>query len=149
MLNKLQQARANLEEARRLRDAGRSYRQIRRQLGLTPAQLQRIRRELKREAGARTRLRQRQPGAGPRDFSVNAARLPPALRGLLIGAGHRTLGDLADRLADPDRPGLEAIPGIGPTRADMVRRLLDEHGLRDGAGDLKDAVEALFPDLRD
>lgn len=148
MLNKLQQARANLDAARRLREAGRTYRQIRRQLGLTPAQIQRIKRELAREKGAVTRLRQRRPTAEPRDFTVNACSLPPGVRQLLIAAGYRTLGDLADRLADPDLPGLEAIAGIGPTKAEMVHHLLDRHGLLPGPSDLQSKVEALFPEWR-
>lgn len=148
MLNKLQQARANLDAARGLREAGRTYRQIRRQLGLTSAQIQRIKRELGREKGALTRLRQRRPGAEPRDFTVNACSLPPGIRKLLIAAGYRTLGELADRLVDPELPGLEAIAGIGPTKAEMVHRLLDRHGLLPGPSDLQSKVEALFPEFR-
>lgn len=148
MLNMLQQARANLDHARALREAGRSYRQIGRQLRLTSAQLCHIRKILKREKGAATRLRQQNPNAGPRDMTVNASDLPPSLRRLLTAAGYRTLSDLADRLADPELPGFEAIPGIGPTKADMVHRLLDRHGLRAGPSDLKAEVEALFPELR-
>lgn len=148
MLNKLQQASANLDRARQLRAAGRSYRQIRRELGLTSAQICRIRRELGREKGAATRLRQARPGTGPRDLTVNASSLPPTLRRLLLAAGYRTLGDLADRLADPTRPGLQTIPGIGPERAERVHRMLDRHGLLAG-GDLQARVEALFPELRE
>jgi hypothetical protein len=147
LLSTLQQARANLEQARALREAGRSYRQIGRQLGLTSSQLCRIRKTLKREKGAATRLRQRAPLAGPRDLSVNASDLPPGLRRLLIAAGYTTLGELADRLADPERPGLTAIEGIGPTKAEMVLRLLERHGLFAGPDDLRSKVEALFPEL--
>lgn len=149
MLNKLQQARANLAAARRLREAGRSYRQIRRELGLTPAQIGRIKRELGREKGALTRLRQRRPDVEPRDYSVNASSLPPTLRRLLVAAGYRTLGDLADRLSDPDAARLETIAGIGPTKADMIRDLLDRHALLAGSDDLQSKIEALFPEMKD
>lgn len=148
MLNKLQQARINLNATRRLRAAGHTYWQIKRELRLTSAQLRRIRRELGREKGAITRLRKRLPKAGPRDFSVNAASLPRDLRTRLIGAGYRTLGDLADRIADPDLPRLETIAGIGPSRAELVHDLLDYYGLRAGSDDLQSEIEALFPELR-
>jgi hypothetical protein len=148
MLNKLQQASANLGQARQMRAAGHSYREIGRHLGLTPAQLCRIRKVLKQEKGAATRQRQLRPDTGPRDLTVNASDLPPALRRLLMTAGYRTLGDLADRLADPELPGVETIQGIGPGRAEMIRRLLDRHGLLLRRGDLKSKVEALFPELR-
>lgn len=138
----------NLEEARQLRAAGRSYRQIGRQLGLSSGQLSHIRRALKREKAAATRLRSRMPGASDRDLPVSQSVLPPGLRRLLVAAGYRTLGDLSDRLSDPDRPGLEAIPGIGLHKAEQVRRLLDHYDLLPAVGDLKAAVEEIFPDLR-
>jgi len=148
MLSKAQQARANLDRARELRAAGRSYRQIGRQLGLTSSQLCRIRKTLMREKGALTRLRLARPGSTPRDLTVGACDLPPALRRLLTGAGYRTLGDLADRLLDPELPGLEAIPGVGRGRASMVRDMLDRLGLLPETSDLRARVEALFPELR-
>ncbi|RYY27551.1 MAG: hypothetical protein EOP62_05985 [Sphingomonadales bacterium] len=146
MLSPSQLATFNLEEARALRAAGRSYRQIGRTLGLSSAQLGHIRRGLKREKAAGTRLRARMPGASDRELPVSQSILPPALRATLVRAGYRTLGDLADRLADPDRPGFEALPGIGTHRATLVRRLLDHYGLLPAVDDLKSAVELIFPE---
>ena len=149
MLSQPEQAVQNLEEARGLRAAGTSYREIRRRLGLTAGQLGHIRRALKREKGARTRLRKAMPDATDRDLPVSQSVLPPGLRQRLTASGYRTLGDLADRLADPDFPGLETMPGIGPHRARLLKGLLDHFGLLPGPSDLQAAVERLFPEFRD
>ncbi|MES2337072.1 MAG: hypothetical protein V4537_03120 [Pseudomonadota bacterium] len=142
-----EQAGANVEQARDWRAAGMPYREIGRRLGITSAQLGHIRRTLKREKAARTRLRSTRPLASDRDLPIARSVLPVGLRRLLAAAGYRTLGDLADRLADPDRPGLDALPGIGPHRARMVMRLLDHYDLLPGPSDLRLAVEALFPEF--
>jgi len=147
MLSRLQQAALNLEEARALRASGCTYRQIKRQLGLTPGQLGHVRRTLSREKAGSTRLRRTTPGATDRDLPVGRSALPAGLRKQLTAAGYRTLGDLADRLSDPDLPRLEALPGIGPHKAEQVRRLLEHYALLAGTDDLRSAVEALFPDL--
>jgi hypothetical protein len=149
MLSQPEQAILNLEEARSLRASGRSYREVGRQLGLTSGQLGHIRRTLKREKAARTRLRSTMPHATDRDLPVRQSALPPGLRRRLASSGYATLGDLADRLADPDFPGLETIPGIGRHRAQLVKRLLDHFGLLPGPGDLQAAIERLFPEFRD
>jgi hypothetical protein len=149
MLTASEQAALNLEEARTLRAAGCSYRQIGRRLGLSSGQLGHIRRALKREKAAGTRLRRRTPDATDRDLPVLQSILPPGLRKQLATSGYRTLGDLADRLGDPALPGLEAMPGIGPHKAALVKRLLDHYGLLPGTDDLRSAIEALFPDLAD
>lgn len=149
MLSRSKQAVLNLEEARALRAAGRPYRQIGRALGLSSAQLCHIRRTLAREKAAGTRLLRTTPGATDRDLPVGQSALPRGLRKQLASSGYRTLGDLADRLSDPELPGLEAMPGIGPHRADLVKRLLDQYGLLAGTDDLRGAIEALFPDLAD
>ena len=147
MLSPSQLATMNLEEARSLRAEGWSYRRIGRKLGISSGQLSNIRRALKREKAGATRLRKRAPGASDRDLPVGQSVLPPGLRRLLTAAGYKTLGDLADRLADPDRPGLEAMPGIGAHRADLVIRLLDHYGLLPGVDDLQAAVARVFPDF--
>lgn len=149
MLSQAEQATMNLETARDLRAAGLAYREIRRRLGLTPAQLGHIRRALKREKAGRTRLRSAQPQATDRDLPVNRSVLPLGLRRSLAASGYRTLGDLADRLADPDLPGLETIPGVGPYRARLVKGLLDHYGLLPGPADLQAAIERLFPEFAD
>lgn len=147
MLSPSQLATLNVEEARDLRAAGWSYRRIGKKLGLSSGQLSGVRRALKREKAAGTRLRSRAPDATDRDLPVAQSVLPPGLRRLLVAAGYRTLGDLADRLADPDRPGLEAMPGIGAHRAALVTRLLDHYGLRPEVDDLRAEVERIFPDF--
>ena len=149
MLSQPEQALQNLEEARGLRAAGTPYRQIGRQLGLSSGQLGHIRRALKREKGARTRLRNAAPEATDRDLPVSQSVLPSGLRQKLTASGYRTLGDLADRLADPDFPGLETMPGIGPHRARLVKGVLDHFGLLPGPSDLQAAIERLFPEFRD
>jgi hypothetical protein len=149
MLSRAEQAAANLEQARAMRTAGQTYRQVGRQLGLTSAQLGLIRRTLKREKAGRTRLRSANPTASDRDLPVSRSALPAGLRRCLVGAGYRTLGDLADRLDDPDLPGLETLPGIGPHRARLVKRLLDSFGLLAGPGNLKAAIEDIFPEFSD
>jgi len=149
MLSPSQLATLNLEEARSLRAAGWSYRRIGRKLGLSSGQLSGVRRALKREKAAVTRLRSRAPDATDRDLPVGQSVLPPGLRRTLVAAGYRTLGDLADRLADPDRPGLEAVPGIGTHRAALVTRLLDHYGLMPGVDDLPAAIAEIFPDFAD
>lgn len=148
MISIAQQARANLEQARELRAVGRTYRQIRRQLGLTSSQICRIRRTLKREKAALTRLRLARPKATPRELTVGACDLPPALRRLLAAADFKTLGDVADRMADPELPRLETMPGIGPARATMIRAMLERLALLEGPPDLRAEVEAIFPELR-
>jgi len=149
MLSRAEQATLNLEQARELRAAGRSYRDIGRQLGVTSNQLSHIRRTLKREKASRTRLRSTSPQATDRDLPISRSILPSGLRQRLTSSGYKTLGDLADRLADPDFPGLETMPGIGPHRARLVRRLLDHFGLLPGPSDLQAEIEKLFPELGD
>jgi hypothetical protein len=144
-----EQATMNLEQARDLRASGRSYREIRRELGLTSSQLGRIRRALTREKAARTRLRSTNRQATDRDLPVSQSVLPSGLRQRLTTSGYRTLGDLADRLSDPDFRGLESMPGIGPHRARLVKGVLDQFGLLPGPSDLQAAVERLFPEFRD
>lgn len=147
MLSRLEQAALNLEEARELRASGTSYRQIGRKLGITSGQLGHIRRSLSREKSATTRLKSNMPGATSRDFPVGQSGLPAGLRKSLTSSGYRTLGDLADRLLDPSLPGLEAMPGIGPHRATLVKRLLDFHGLLAGRSDLPNEIERIFPEF--
>lgn len=149
MFSRNEQAAANLEAARALRAEGRPYSEIGRRLTLTSAQLGLIRRKLKLERAGRTRLRSADPAATDRDLPVGRSALPRGLRRILVSAGYRTLGDIADRLADPDRGALATLPGIGPTRARTVERLLDEFGLLPGPSDLKAAVEDIFPELGD
>lgn len=147
MLSQAAQASLNLEQAHDLRAQGRSYREIRRELGITAHQLGHIRRALKREKASRTRLANVKPSATERDLPVRQSVLPSGLRQLLIASGYRTLGDLSDSVADPDLPGLEAISGIGPHRARLVTQLLDHYGLVPGPVDLRAAVEQLFPEF--
>jgi hypothetical protein len=149
MLSRSQQAALNLEEARALRASGCTYRQIGRRLGLSSGQLGHVRRTLSREKAGSTQLRRTMPGATDRDLPVSRSALPAGLRKQLNAAGYRTLGDLADRLCDRDLPGLEAMPGIGPHRAALVKRLLETYDLLPGSEDLRSAVEALFPELAD
>lgn len=149
MLSTLQQAAMNLDDARGLRASGHSYRPIGRRLGLSSGQLGHIRRALKREKAAHTRLRSRAPNATDRDLPVSRSVLPAGLRKILIAGGYSTLGDLADRIADPNRSGFETLPGIGPYRAALVTRLLDHYGLLAGTDDLRDRIEQLFPELAD
>ncbi|AQR74471.1 hypothetical protein [Sphingomonas sp. LM7] len=137
----------NVEEARALRASGCTYRQIRRQLGLTTGQLGHVRRTLSREKAGGTRLLRTTPNATDRDLPVSRSVLPSGLRRQLTSSGYKTLGDLADRLSDPDLPGLQAMPGIGPHKAALVKRLLDHYGLLPGTDDLQGAIEALFPDF--
>lgn len=147
MLSQSEQAQLNIEEARSMRASGASYREIRRQLAITSAQLGHIRRTLKREKGARTRLLKSSPHATDRDLPVAQSALPRGLRQSLDQSGYRTLGDLADRLADPDFRGLETIPGIGPHRARLVKALLDHFGLLPGSEDLQAEIAHLFPEF--
>lgn len=149
MLSQPEQALLNLEQARALRASGTSYRDIRRRLDLTPAQLSHIRRALKREKASRTRLRSTNASATDRDLPVAQSVLPPGLRRMLSASGYRTLGDLADRLADPELPGLETMPGIGPHRARLVKGLLDHFALLPGRSDLQAEIERLFPEFGD
>lgn len=146
MLTPSQLATFNLEEARALRAEGWPYRRIGRKLGVSSGQLSAIRRALKREKAAVTRL-SRAAGTSERDLPVGQSVLPKGLRALLVAAGYATLGDLADRLADPDRPGLEAMPGIGAHRAALVTRLLDHYGLLPAVDDLPAAIAEIFPEL--
>ena len=149
MLSLAEHAIQNLEQARDLRAAGIPYRQIGRRLGITSSQLSHIRRKLKREKAARTRLRSTNARATDRDLPVSQSILPAGLRKRLTASGYRTLGDLADRLADPDFPGLETMPGIGPHRARLVKGVLDHFGLLPGPSDLQAAIERLFPEFSD
>jgi hypothetical protein len=143
-----EQAHLNLKEARVLRASGHSYRQIRRRLGLSTGQLGHIRRALKREKAACTRLR-KAPGMSDRDLPVRQSVLSAGLRQRLSASGIQTLGDLADRLADPDFSGLETLAGIGSHRARLVKDMLDDLGLLPGPADLRAEIEQLFPELRD
>lgn len=147
MLSKLEQAAQNLEEARAMRASGSTYRQIGRKLGLTSGQLSHIRRSLKREKSSNTRLMSAMPGATSRDLPVSQCGLPAGLRKSLTASGYKTLGDLADRLAESGRSGLEATPGIGPYRTTLVTRLLASHGLSTAHGDLPAEIERLFPEF--
>jgi hypothetical protein len=144
-----EQAILNLEQARDLRSSGVSYRDIRRKLGITSAQIGHIRRTLKREKGARTRLFSAKPGATDRDLPVAQSALPAGLRKSLTSSGFRTLGDLADRISDPDFPGLETMSGIGPHRARLVKRVLDHFRLLPGSDEMQAAIEHLFPEFGD
>lgn len=147
MLTRSEQAALNLEEARSLRASGASYRQIRRQLGLSAGQIGLIRRALSREKGAATRLRSTESSATDRDLPVSRSVLPKGLRRTLMASGYRTLGDIADGLSDPAGAGLESIAGIGPYKAAMVKRLLDHYGLLPGSLDLRGEIERLFPEF--
>lgn len=149
MNSRQEQASINIEEARVLRAAGVSYRQIARELSLSTGQLGHVRRALKREKASGTRLRSLQPGASVRDLPVGHCVLPRGLRDVLKASGYLTLGDLADRECDPELGGFEAIAGIGPFRAGQIRKLLDHYGLIDGEVDLKASIERLFPELID
>ncbi|TPG49076.1 hypothetical protein [Sphingomonas glacialis] len=149
MLSQLEQVSVNLAAARALRAEGVAYREIGRRLGLTTSQLGHIRRTLKREKAGQTRLQTTMPGATARDLSVGRSALPAGLRRILMTAGYRTLGALADRVADVDQPGLESMPGLGPFRMGLIRAVLDQFGLNAGPSDLQAEVEKLFPDLRD
>ncbi|WP_404337885.1 hypothetical protein AB2M62_03630 [Sphingomonas sp. MMS12-HWE2-04] len=143
MLSALDLAQSNLDEARQLRAAGLAYRAIARRLALSPSQIAHIRRGLKR-----TRLRKADPDADDRALPVSQSVLPMDLRRRLLEAGFLSLGDLADRIAQPDLPGLEAIPGFGPHRAHRVKTLLDQFGmLPAGPNDLRAQIEQLFPEL--
>jgi len=146
-MSQAEQASLNVEQARDLRASGTSYREIGRRLGLTSNQLSHIRRTLKREKASRTRLRSTSPQATDRDLPVSRSVLPPGLRQRLTASGYKTFGDLADRLADPDFPGLETMPGVGPHRARLVKRMLDHYGLLPGPSDLQAEIEKLFPEL--
>lgn len=147
MLSKADQATLNLDHARDLRATGLSYRDIRRQLAISPAQLSHIRRALKREKSARTRMLNQSPLATDRDIPIRQTALPIGLRTYLVAAGFRTLGDLSDQLVDEQFSGLLKIPGIGPHKARLVLALLERHDLASTSGDLQTTVERLFPDL--
>ncbi len=147
MLNPLEQAMLNLEQARDLRAGGCAYPEIGRRLGLTSNQLSHIRRTLKRQKASVTRLRNVQPEATDRDLPIAQSILPAGLRGILKSLGHRTLGDLADRIADPELPRLDTVSGIGPHRLRLIHRMLDHFGLRAGSDDLRGEIEELFPEL--
>lgn len=149
MLSQLEQVSVNLAAARVLRAADMPYREIGRRLGLTTSQLGHIRRTLKREKAGQTRLLTTLPGATARDFPIGRSALPAGLRQILGRAGYRTLGALADRIADPDQPGLETIPGVGPFRMRLIRTVLDQFGLNAGPDDLQAEIEKLFPEFGD
>jgi hypothetical protein len=147
MLSQSEQAALNLEQARDLRASGKSYREVGRQLGLSSGQLSHIRRALKREKASRTRLRSTHPHGTERDLPISRSVLPAGLRRQLGLSGYRTLGDLADRLAEPGFRGLETMAGIGPHRARLVQGLLDHFGLLAGTNDLQGEIEHLFPEF--
>lgn len=147
MLSQLEQVSLNLAAARALRAEGMPYRDIGRRLGLTTSQLGHIRRTLKREKGGQTRLFSANPHATSRDLTIGRSALPAGLRRILLAAGYKTLGDLADRMVDRDRPAFSAIVGIGPYRARQVAALLDQFDLAPGPDDLRAEVEKLFPEL--
>lgn len=148
MLSQAEQAAYNLEQARQLRVAGCSYREIRQTLSLTASQLSRIRRILSRSKAAQTRLHNINPDATARDMPIMQAGLPVGLRQTLKKAGFHTLGDVADSLADPHFAGLENLPGIGAHRAQLIKRLLELSDLLPEQGDLQSAIEALFPEFQ-
>jgi hypothetical protein len=149
MLSKAEQANLNLSSARELRSQGCSYRDIRRQLAITPSQISHIKRALKREKAARTRLMNRAPNATYREIPVRQTALPAGLRDRLATAGLSTLGEIADRLDDLGFAGLQGITGIGPHKARHVIALLDHYELRAGSDQLQAAVEQLFPEFGD
>jgi hypothetical protein len=139
-----------LAQARALRDAGRSYRQIRRALALTRGQGAWLKKRLIRERRLAGQLQRQLDAAPAAALPVRRSGLPPQLRARLIGAGYQTLGDIADAIADPDRPGPAAVGGIGPVALARIAALLASVGLGTAAGgDLQASVEALFPEMRD
>ena len=140
---------ANLLRARELRDEGQSYRQIRRALRLSRGQASHIKRTLVRQLREANRLRRLMANGSARDVPVRSSGLPASLRLRLIGAGYVTLGDIADAIGDPDRPGPASISGIGPVAVQRIHDLLASVGLHAAGGeDLQATVEALFPELR-
>jgi hypothetical protein len=147
MLSQSEQATLNLEQARDLRTSGKSYREVGRQLGLSSGQLSHIRQALKREKGSQTRLRSTHPHGSVRDLPISRSVLPAGLRRQLTSSGYRTLGDLADRLAEPDFRGMETMAGIGPHRARLINGLLDHFGLLVGTNNLRGEIEHLFPEF--
>lgn len=148
MLSLAAQAALNLEQARDLRAEGLAYREIRRRLGISVGQLAHIRRTLKREKGAQTRLARTRPSATPRDLPVRQCALPRGLRDVLHSSGYRTLGEIADRMVDPELRGLEMLAGIGPHRASLVTALLERFDLLPGPADLKAEIERIFPEFK-
>ncbi len=139
---------SNIEQARSMRASGLSYRAIRVELGVGASQLRNIRRGLRREKAGYSILKLRAADASNRDLPVKCSVLPAGLRkALLTSKICHTLGDLADRLADPKFPGLETLPGIGPHRSALVKRLLNELCVRPACFDLRDEVELTFPEL--
>lgn len=149
MYSRAQQANLNIEHAREMRARGLSYRDIRRQLAISPSQISHIKRALKREKGAKTRLRNNSPDATSRDIPIRQTVLPPGLRDRLVAYGFRTLGDIADRLAEPDFAGLHVIGGLGPYKVRLITDLMDHYELLPGSDDLQDTIEHLFPELSD
>jgi integrase len=85
MLSKAEQATLNLEQARDLRAAGASYREIGRKLTLTSSQLSHIRRALSRAKAAQTRLRRASPDAT--DLGLPVRRFLKAHRDSLARRG--------------------------------------------------------------
>lgn len=147
MLTAPEQAMLNLEQARALRASGCAYREIGRRLGLSSNQLSHIRRTLKRQKAASTRLRSTKPDATDRDLPVGGSILPPGLRKILKSRGFLTLGQLADRVTDPELPALETMAGIGPHRAQLIRRMLDHFALLPGSETMQAEIEQLFPEF--
>lgn len=139
----------NLLRARELRDQGHSYRQIRRALRLSRGQASHIKRTLVRQLREANRLRRLTADGSAREVPVRSSGLPPSLRARLVGAGYLTLGDIADAIGDPDRPGPASVAGIGPVAVRRIHDLLASVGLHAAGGDdLQATVEALFPELR-
>lgn len=138
----------NLAQARALRDEGRSYRQIRRALALTRGQGAWLKKRLVRERRLARQLQRELDAAPAAALPVRRSGLPPQLRARLIGAGYHTLGDIADAIADPDRPGPAAISGIGRVALSRITALLASVGLGTApGGDLEASVAALFPEM--
>ncbi len=148
-MNRRSDTEVNLALAREMRDAGRSYRQIRRALALTRGQGAWVKKRLIRERRLASQLQRLLGEAPAAELPVRRSGLPPQLRARLIGAGYATLGDIAAAIADPDRPGPAAVSGIGPVALARITTLLASVGLGTApGGDLRSSVEALFPDMR-
>lgn len=140
----------NLTLARELRDAGRSYRQIRRALALTRGQGAWLKKRLIRERRVAGQLQRQLDAAPAAELAIHRSGLPPQLRRRLIGAGYATLGDVAAAIADPDRLGPASVPGIGPVALARIGALLASVGLGIApGGDLQASIEALFPEMRE
>lgn len=149
MLSRADQAHLNMQQARELRVAGVAYLEIARRLALTSNQLRLIRKALNRSKAGQNRLQATNPHATSHDLPISRSTLPAGLRERLEAAGYRTLGDIAQSLNNPEFPGLETLPGIGPQRANIVWDLMAHFDLLGGPDNLRAQVEANFPDLED